>query len=301
MVSLRIATVDLVFSEVGMGGFILCCRKASKKIMNSGVGGFGGLGPCSEKVWRSLAVLVLQGIMWHCTICLGDYYKREFGALMERHRLTPYSRLDGSDRVWVEAENYQSSKYLVYKLQMRALSPLCWLETGDRQLTRLDIIQETVDKIMVIKEQLKTARSRQKSYADNRRKPLEFQVGDQVLLKVSLWKGTIRFEKRGKLNPSSGIHNVFHVLNLKKCLTDETLVVPLKELKITDKLQFIEEPLEIIDRDVKRLKQSRIPIVKVGGISRTGFESSRGERSKTRIKRKYPHLFSSAQSSAETR
>ncbi|GJZ78408.1 putative reverse transcriptase domain-containing protein [Tanacetum coccineum] len=79
-------------------------------------------------------------------------------------------------------------------------SPLCWLETRDRQLTRLDIIQETVDKITEIKERLKTARSRQKSYADNRRKPLEFQVGDQVLLKVSPWKGIIHFGKRGKLN-----------------------------------------------------------------------------------------------------
>ncbi|GKD47170.1 putative reverse transcriptase domain-containing protein [Tanacetum coccineum] len=74
-------------------------------------------------------------------------------------------------------------------------SPLCWLETGDRQLTRLDVIQETVDKITVIKERLKTARSRQKSYSDNHKKPLEFQVRDQVLLKVSPWKGMIRFEK----------------------------------------------------------------------------------------------------------
>nr|GEV49928.1 putative reverse transcriptase domain-containing protein [Tanacetum cinerariifolium] len=131
-------------------------------------------------------------------------------------------------------------------------SPLCWLETGDRQLTRLDIIQETIDKIMEIKERLKTARSRQKSYANNRKKLLEFQVEDQVPLKVSSWKGTIRFRKRRKLNPRytgpfkvlykvgsvayrlklpqelSGIHNVFHVSNLKKCLTDEMLVVPLK-------------------------------------------------------------------------
>ncbi|GJU58116.1 putative reverse transcriptase domain-containing protein [Tanacetum coccineum] len=74
-------------------------------------------------------------------------------------------------------------------------------KTGDKQLTRLDIIQETVDNIMVIKERLKTARSRQKSYVDNHKKPLEFQVRDQVLLKVSPWKGTIRFGKRGKLNP----------------------------------------------------------------------------------------------------
>ncbi|GJU49438.1 hypothetical protein Tco_1218993 [Tanacetum coccineum] len=165
--------------------------------------------------------------------------------------------------------------------------PLCWLDTGDRQLTRLDVIQETVDKITEIKERLKTARSRKKSYVDNHRKPLKFQIEDQVLLKVSPWKGMIRFEKRGKLNPRytrpfkvlsrvgpvayrlelpqelSGIHDAFHASNLKKCLTNKTLFVPLKELHITDKLQFIEEPLEIRNREVKRLKQSQISIVKV--------------------------------------
>ncbi|GJR92803.1 hypothetical protein Tco_0264977 [Tanacetum coccineum] len=139
-------------------------------------------------------------------------------------------------------------------------SPLCWLEMGDRQLIRLDIIQEIVEKITAIKERLRTARSRQKSYTDNHRKPLEFQIGDNVLLKVSPWKGMIHFGKQGKLNPRyighfkvlkkiglvsyrlellqelSGIHDVFHVSNLKKCLTDETLVVPLEELHITHKL-----------------------------------------------------------------
>ncbi|GKE53524.1 hypothetical protein Tco_1488680, partial [Tanacetum coccineum] len=80
-------------------------------------------------------------------------------------------------------------------------SPLCWLEAGDRQLARLDIIQLTVDKITTIKERMKTASSRQKIYADNRRKSLEFQVGDKVLLKVLPWKGVIQFGKRGKLNP----------------------------------------------------------------------------------------------------
>ncbi|GKD84221.1 hypothetical protein Tco_1351060 [Tanacetum coccineum] len=133
-------------------------------------------------------------------------------------------------------------------------------------MTRLDIIKETVDKITTIKERLRTTRSRQKIYVDIRRKPLEFQIGGNVLLKVSPQKGMIRFVKRGKLNPRyigpfkvwkrigpvayrlklphklSGIHNVFHVSNLKKCLTDETLIV-LLELQITDKLQFMKEPL----------------------------------------------------------
>ncbi|GKD31666.1 putative reverse transcriptase domain-containing protein, partial [Tanacetum coccineum] len=142
-------------------------------------------------------------------------------------------------------------------------------EMGDRQLIRLKIIQETVDKITTIKERLRTARSRQKSYADNRRKPLEISpIAYRLELPQEL----------------SEIHDVFHVSNLKKCLTDETLAVPLKELHITNKLQFIEEPLEIMDREVKRLKHNRIPIVKVQWNSRRGPEFT-CER-KDEIKRK---------------
>ncbi|GJS19179.1 hypothetical protein Tco_0447811 [Tanacetum coccineum] len=125
-----------------------------------------------------------------------------------------------------------------------------------------------------------------KSYADRRCKPLEFEVGDKVILKVLSWKGVIRFGKRGKLNPRyirpfkilakvgmlayllklpkqlSRVYSTFHVSNLKKCFIDEPLAVPLDEIQIDDNLNFIEEPVEIMDRKVKRLKHSRIPIVK---------------------------------------
>ncbi|GKE68929.1 hypothetical protein Tco_1527001, partial [Tanacetum coccineum] len=87
------------------------------------------------------------------------------------------------------------------------------------------------------------------------------------MLKVSMWKGVIRFGKRGKLNPST-----FHVSNLKKYLSDESLVIPLDEIQIDDKLHFVEEPMEIIDREVKRLKQIRIPIIKFRWNSRRGPE-----------------------------
>ncbi|GJZ28134.1 putative reverse transcriptase domain-containing protein [Tanacetum coccineum] len=97
----------------------------------------------------------------------------------------------------------------------------------------------------MIKQRIQAARDRQKSYADVRRKPLEFQVGDQVMLKLSK------------------VHSTFHVSNLKKCLSDEPLVVLLDEIRIDDKLRFVEEPLEIMDREVKRLKQRRFPIIKV--------------------------------------
>ncbi|GKA99006.1 putative reverse transcriptase domain-containing protein, partial [Tanacetum coccineum] len=175
-------------------------------------------------------------------------------------------------------------------------SPVCWSVVGDSQLTGPELVRETTERIVQIKNRLLTARSRQKSYADVRHKPMEFQVGDMVMLKVSPCKGVIRFGKRGKLSPRyigplkiierigpvayklklpdklRGIHNTFHVSNLKKCLVDENLVIPLEEIQLDDKLHFIEEPVEIMDRKVKQLKQSRIPIVKVRWNSRRGPE-----------------------------
>nr|GFD47513.1 putative reverse transcriptase domain-containing protein [Tanacetum cinerariifolium] len=133
-------------------------------------------------------------------------------------------------------------------------------------------------------------------YADLKRKPMEFQVGDKVMLKVSPWKGVLHFGKRGKLNPMyvglfkvlervrdvayklalpeelSRVHNTFHVSNLKKCHADEPLAVPLDGLHFDDKLHFVEEPVEIVDREVKRFKQSRIPLVKVRWNSKRGPE-----------------------------
>ncbi|KAI3819573.1 hypothetical protein L1987_13414 [Smallanthus sonchifolius] len=175
-------------------------------------------------------------------------------------------------------------------------SPLCWAEVGEKHLTGPEIVQETTDKIFKIKDRLKAARDRQKSYADNRRKPLEFQIGDRVMLKVSPWKGIARFGNRGKLNPRyvgpfeilarvgpvayklklpqelSNVHDTFHVSNLKKCLSDETLIIPPNEIHIDDKLHFIEEPVEISDWKVQKLRRSRIKLVKVRWNSKRGPE-----------------------------
>ncbi|GJZ36726.1 reverse transcriptase domain-containing protein [Tanacetum coccineum] len=143
-----------------------------------------------------------------------------------------------------------------------------WL-VGDVQLTGLEIIHATTKKIVQIRQRLQAARDWHRSYANVRRKPLEFQVGDCVMLKVSPRKGVIRFGKRGKLNPRN-VHNTFHVSNLKKCLSDESLVIPMKELRLDDKLNFVEEPVEIMDREVKQLRQIRIPIIKVRWNSKRG-------------------------------
>ncbi|GJV83069.1 putative reverse transcriptase domain-containing protein [Tanacetum coccineum] len=138
-------------------------------------------------------------------------------------------------------------------------SPVCWADVGDSQLKSPEIIHEMTEKIIHIKSCIQATRDRQKSYASKRRKPLEFQVGDKVILKVSPWKGVIRFGKRGKLDPRYigpfkilakvrtiayrlelpehliRVHSTFHVSNLKKCLSDETFVIPLDEIQIDDK------------------------------------------------------------------
>ncbi|GJW76604.1 putative reverse transcriptase domain-containing protein [Tanacetum coccineum] len=193
-------------------------------------------------------------------------------------------------------------------------SPVCWAEVGEVQLTGPEIVQETTEKIIQVKQRMQAARDRQKSYANLKHKPMEFEVGDKVMLKVSPWKGVVRFGKRGKLNPRfvgpfkvikrvgdvayklelpeelSRVHNTFHMSNLKKCHADEPLAVPLDGLHFDDKLQFVEEPIEITDREVKRLKRSRIPLVKVRWNSKRGPEFT-WER-EDQFRKKYPHLFS---------
>ncbi|GJZ09680.1 putative reverse transcriptase domain-containing protein [Tanacetum coccineum] len=138
------------------------------------------------------------------------------------------------------------------------------------RFVRPELVQETTDKVVVIKEKLKAARDRQKSYAENRRKPLEFKVVDRVMLKVSPWKGVVRFGKKAlvstryvgpfeileRIGPVayqlrlskelSGVHDTFNVLNLKKCLADASLHVPLEDIKVGKTLHFVEEPTEIM-------------------------------------------------------
>ncbi|GKC34237.1 putative reverse transcriptase domain-containing protein, partial [Tanacetum coccineum] len=167
-------------------------------------------------------------------------------------------------------------------------SSIMWVEVGEGQLIGPELVQETIEKISQIKDRLKAAHERQKSYADMRRKPLDFSVGDFVLLKVSPWKGVIRFGKKGKLAPRfvgpfeiiekvgpvayrldlpeelNGVHDTFHVSNLKKCLADPTL-------------------------EFKKLKRSRIAIVKVGWNSKCDPEFA--WECEDQMKLMYPHLF----------
>ncbi|GKE22190.1 hypothetical protein Tco_1433702, partial [Tanacetum coccineum] len=237
------------------------------------------------------------------------------------------TRLDMSMAYHPETGSYHASiKVAPFEVLYgrKCRSPVCWAEVGDTQLTGPELIHETTEKIVQIKQRIQATLDRQKSYADVRRKPLEFQAGDRVMLKVSPWKGVVRFGKRGKLNPRyigpfkvlakvgtvayrlelpqqlSRVHSTFHVSNLKKCLSDEPLAVPLDEIHIDDKLRFIEEPVEIMDRKVNRLKQSRIPIIKVQwnqrevmsshGNVKINFERSIRNSSQKPHPRQVPHL-----------
>ncbi|GJS75275.1 hypothetical protein Tco_0725156 [Tanacetum coccineum] len=165
--------------------------------------------------------------------------------------------------------------------------PVLWAEIREGSLIGPELVQEMTDKVVVIKEKLQAARDRQKSYADSGRKMTEYEVGENVLLKVSPWKGVMHFGKKGKLAPRYvgpfeilekigliayrlrlpeeliGVHDTFHVSNLKKYLGNANLHVPLNEIIIDKTLHFVKELVEIIDREVKSLKHSRIPLVKV--------------------------------------
>nr|GEW12142.1 reverse transcriptase domain-containing protein [Tanacetum cinerariifolium] len=148
-------------------------------------------------------------------------------------------------------------------------SPVCWAKVREAQLSGPELIQETIEKIILIKQRIQAAQDRQKSYAHLKRKPMEFEIRDRVMLKVSPWKGVVRF------------------------------VMSLEGIHIDDKLQFVEEPVEIIEPEIKRLRRSRIPLVKVRWNSRRGPEFT-WER-KDSFKKKYPHLFTNRASPSTTR
>nr|GEX59765.1 putative reverse transcriptase domain-containing protein [Tanacetum cinerariifolium] len=220
-------------------------------------------GRFTSNFWRSFQKALCTDIRWvkHLPLCEFSYNNNYHASI----KAAPYKSLYGR-------------KYR---------SPVCWAEVGEAQLTGPELIQETTEKIVLTKHRIQVAYDRQKSYVDFIRKPMDFKVRDKVMLKVSPWKGVSRFGKRGKLNlryvgpftvlakvgkvayklelpqELSRVHHTFHVSNLKKCYIDEPLVMPLEGIHVNDRLQFVEEPVEIMEREIKRLQRSQISLVKV--------------------------------------
>nr|GEY72542.1 putative reverse transcriptase domain-containing protein [Tanacetum cinerariifolium] len=237
---------------------------------------------------------------------------RETDPMEKLARISLQKALDMSTAYHPETDG-QSERTIQTLEDMLHACTIDFGKVGEAQILGPELIQEKTEKIVQIKQRMQAARDRQKSYADLKCKAMEFHVGDKVMLKVSPWKGVVRFGKRGKLNPMlvgpfkvlekigkvayklelleelSRVHHTFRVSNLKKCHTDEPLAVSLDGLHFDDKLHFVEEPVEIVDCEVKRLKKSRIPLVKVRWNSKRGPEFA-WER-EDQFRKKYPHHF----------
>ncbi|KAL4018270.1 hypothetical protein IC575_021861 [Cucumis melo] len=192
-------------------------------------------------------------------------------------------------------------------------SPVCWGEVGEQRLMGPELVQSTNEAIQKIRSRMHTAQSRQKSYADVRRKDLEFEVGDKVFLKVAPMRGVLRFERRGKLSPRfvgpfeilerigsvayrlallpslSTVQDVFHVSMLRKYVPDPSHVVDYEPLEIDENLSYVEQPIEVLAREVKTLRNKEIPLVKVLWRNHR-VEEATWEREDD-MRSRYPELF----------
>ncbi|KAK8976607.1 hypothetical protein V6N11_057207 [Hibiscus sabdariffa] len=192
-------------------------------------------------------------------------------------------------------------------------TPICWTELYDRNILGPDLIQQTEKTVRLIRDRLKEAFDRQKSYADRRRKDIEFAVGDQVFLKVSPWKKVLRFGRKGKLSPRfigpyrilervgpvayrlelppqlSRIHNVFHVSMLRQYRPDPSHIIQVQDVELRPNLSHDEEPVQILDQDERILRNRRIPMVKVQWSNRSPSEAT--WETEESMREQFPHLF----------
>ena len=192
-------------------------------------------------------------------------------------------------------------------------SPLHWYDLREKQLHKTDFMQETSDAVARIQRQMKIAQSRQKSYADKRRRSLEFDEGDFVFLKVSPMKGIMRFGKKGKLSPRyigpyeiierigkvayrlalppelSAVHNVFHVSMLRKYIPDPSHVLKHEPIQIHEDLTYEEQPIQVLAREEKVLRNKVIPLVKILWKNHN-IEEATWER-EDEMRKLYPHLL----------
>jgi hypothetical protein len=192
-------------------------------------------------------------------------------------------------------------------------SPLYWDDVGERAIVGPQLVADTVEKVTKIRERILTAQSRQKSYADNRRRPLEFAEGDRVFLKVSPMRGVMRFGKKGKLSPRyigpyeilerigkvayrialppslTGVHDVFHVSTLRKYEPDPSHVLQPEQIQLKEGLQYEERPIRILDTKEKQLRNKVIKLVKLQWSNHTEGEAT--WELEDVIRQRYPYLY----------
>ena len=191
---------------------------------------------------------------------------------------------------------------------------VCWDEVGERRLVGPELVQITSEKVKVVHDNLKTARDRQKSYADNHRRDLQFETGDRVFLKISPWKGVLRFGKRGKLSPRfigpyeivskvgpvayrlklppelSKIHDTFHMSMLRKYISNPSHVLREQSVLLKENLTYEETLVQIVDRKEQVLKSKVIPLVKV--LWKNHEREAATWEPEAQMRRQYPHLLS---------
>ncbi|GJV16034.1 putative reverse transcriptase domain-containing protein [Tanacetum coccineum] len=215
----------------------------------------------------------------------------DFGKGWVKHLPLAEFSYDNSYHASIKAAPYEA----LYGQKCR--SPVCWAEVGEAQLTGPELIQETTEKIVLIKQRMQSAQDRQKSYADRKRNRWSSKLGIGLCSRSHLGKGF--YSSLELPQELSRVHHTFHVSNLKKCYADKPLVMPLEGIHVDGKLQLVGEPVEIMERKIKRLKRSRIPLVKVRWNSRRGPEFT--WECEDSFKQKYPQLFTNRASSSTTR
>ena len=169
----------------------------------------------------------------------------------------------------------------------RCRTPVCWTELNEQKVIGPDIVKDTEEKVQAIRQRLKAASDRQKSYADLKRRDIEYELGDKVFLKVSPWRKILRFGQKGKLSPRfigpyeilkrvgpmayrlalppelAKLHDVFHVSMLRRYRSNESHILPVQEIQVQEDLSYDEEPKAILAREVKQLRNKQVPLVKV--------------------------------------
>ncbi|KAK6139083.1 hypothetical protein DH2020_027179 [Rehmannia glutinosa] len=193
-------------------------------------------------------------------------------------------------------------------------SPLHWKQKKSPSIPKVDLVQEAMEKVKLIKERIRTTQSRQKSYADKRRKDLEFEVGDEVFLRLSPRKGLINPKKGDKLSPRyvgpykilqrirklayrlelpapyAGMHDVFHVSRLKKYQPDPEHIITRDTPPLIENLSYTEGPIRIIDQQIRQLRKREIPMVKVVWQNHNRDEDATWEMEED-MRNQYPELF----------